>query len=108
MRKGFTLIEYLVVISIISILIAMIHPALIRAKKQSEIDNVRKSEQWFGIGKVVFVKTLNIKGVVNNFYTTWNATNVTIVTVGTNGVPVTLEHIDIRLLSTHSETLENP
>lgn len=53
-RKGFTLVEMLVVITIIAILAAMLMPALSRAREAARSSNCKNNLRQFGVGLVMF------------------------------------------------------
>ena len=64
--KSFTLIEFLVVIAIISILIALILPALVATKRQSERQRYQQTVQRsIKVGDTVVISGINVTGVVN-------------------------------------------
>ncbi len=84
MKKGFSLIEALLVIAIIAILAAMLLPIFMRHRIANGLH----------VGDRVVIKTLNVRGIVDHFYNG----RVTIIAIGNDGYPVKLDSIDVKLL----------
>jgi prepilin-type N-terminal cleavage/methylation domain-containing protein len=85
-RKGFTLVEVLIVIAIIALCAAIVLPLAIRSKTANNAT--------LHTGDRVSIKSLHVKGVVDRTY----GNRATIIVQGNDGYPVKLDQIDIRIL----------
>ena len=92
--KAFTLIEALVIFAMVTMLIVMFLPIFNDTYK-----GVIKTQ----VGDAVYIDTLCITGIVNSY----NWPRVTLLVKGTNGLPVQLEAIDVRLLKKVPPSPEN-
>jgi len=106
-KNTVTLIEVLVLISIITILGALLIPTIDRAVKKSKVIQENRHQQEevqkpgrFQIGDIVYVDGMDVTGKINQIWGTIATGNTTIdlIVKGTNGVPHIIEKVSIVLL----------
>lgn len=106
MKKGFTLIEFLVVIAIISILFSLFLPVFSNAARKHRQTQVKEWVPPFAEGDSVYIETLNLTGRVNavgvSYYEKSGRADVLV-----NGNPPhVLSGINFKLLKRLPEPLE--
>ena len=93
--KAFTIIEFLVVLAIIFILIAMLLPALFAAKHRQDL---QEAGMTLKVGDSVYIESLGVTGVVNRAVAYVNWSSVEVIVKTTNGTVSMIKDIDARLL----------
>lgn len=90
--KAFTLVELLVVIVIVSIFSVLIGLPIIMYHPS------HRSAPQVLVGNTMYIDALNITGIVNNVQYYNGHCKVSFLIKGTNGIPITLNDLDARLL----------
>ena len=90
--KAFTLVELLIVIAIVSMLSVLIGlPIMVNRQNRQNAPHVT-------VGDTMYIDSLNITGIVNAVQYYEGHRKVSLLIKGTNGIPITLNDLDARLL----------
>jgi prepilin-type N-terminal cleavage/methylation domain-containing protein len=105
-RKAFTLVELLIVISIIALLCAMLIPTIDAARKRADLKAVPIQ---FNVGDTLYIPDMGITGRVNQVWRVFGyEPSVDMWVKGTNGLLTLMEKVNMKLLKKVPEPLENP
>ena len=94
--KAFTLIEVMIIVAIIGILAAMVIPAFIHAKAQTNRE--QNAITAYHIGDSVYIESLGVTGIVNRSVVGINWNYVDLIVKSTNGAVAMLNDVDARLV----------